>query len=209
MEPTDFDNILRDKLAQENDSYANIMEQSKPYLWTAIQQNITARRHNGMWRFAAAALILCLICLSCMLYYVQHQQTRELSNLVAQIDELTNNYSMQFKQLSAKNEELLCLSVTNNKMILDSALEKKQTLPVQYVYVKDTVIINQTKYITQVITTDSIPIHLTQLDTLNEPKQLLPNPLIYPTYKTGVKSKAEPDNIKVKINTLASNQSTF
>lgn len=203
MEPTDFDKILRDKLGQQNNSYEDRIEQAKPFVWDAIQENLANKRRNNHWMIAAASVLILIFSWG-LFYFMQQQHQKELGTLTQQIQLLNHNYQQQFNDLAAANEALICELSTKQSLESSMKEESVQSAP-NYVYAKDTVFIEQVKYITETIFNDTVTIQMAKSDSIAPIDNKELHQLIYPTFNTNKTHKAAPENIKIKIQSFASN----
>jgi hypothetical protein len=209
MEPSDFDDIIKGKFEQDNDLYSNEIEHSKPYVWTAIQQNLIADKAPIRWHHLAVAVILLFICTSFVIYLIQQQHHKEMNQLAKSMNVMNSNYLAQSKQLQQKEEQLKCLEVDIQSLKQDNKFNSKKDLIVSephYVYLTDTIYVKQIKYITQIENRDTLDASLANNDTIIDKESIKPNQMIYPVYKTSKSIKEESENLKVKINSFASNQ---
>ncbi len=207
MEPTDFDNFLREKLARNNDSFAKQIEHSKPYVWSAIHKNLSENKSKKKWIFAAAAVILLLIGFSSILYFMQKQHHKEINRLAIQLIELKQNYSTNFNQLEIKNQQLLCFESDIKQLqqlqseIVNNEIKIQST---QYVYLKDTIIIKDQPYLSENNKLDTLDNHIVKSIAISDINQLYNK--IYPVYNTTKVTNPESESMKFRINSFASNQ---
>lgn len=211
MEPTDFEYFLKEKIAKESSAYESEMEHAKPYVWDAIQQNLLEQKKSFTWKHLSAAVIFFLVISSLTFYDLSKRHSEELKNLSLQIIELNKAYSENFNQLALQNEELRCISqedAIENKSTSYSITDINEANEQQtkIIYIRDTVIINQVKYITESIVADSLSQQVVNNEKNDSLKDGKLNLNIYPTYNTKKTSKEDAETFKIKINSFASNQ---
>jgi hypothetical protein len=208
MEPTDFDKLLRNKLNEGSDLYSKEIEHSKPFVWTAVQQNLNSEKSLIRWQHLAAAVILLLVSSTSIIYFMNKQHQREMNQLANSIDSMHSNYLIQSKQLQQKDELLSCfqsdiqsLQQFQNKVLREDNFVEKT----QYVYQTDTVFVEEIRYITEQTIKESSDDSIEQVMPLESRSKIDPNSKIYPVYKTSKSSNNESENIKLKLNSIASN----
>ncbi len=152
MEPFDIDNIVREKLQESNDLHTHEMESAKPFVWSAVQNQIGWRR-SLTWVHLAAAVVLLMIGFSFILFSVQKGHKKEIELLSEKIDQMQTYYVSQEKQLRSKDTQVAFLGneLKNVKIQLADMqhmepLTQKETI----VYRTDTVYLKQVEYITAV-----------------------------------------------------------
>jgi len=188
--------------------YSNEIEHSKPYVWTAIQQNLIADKAPIRWHHLAVAVILLFICTSFVIYLMQQQHHKEMNQLAKSMNIMNSNYLAQFKQLQQKEEQLKCFEVDIQSLKQNSGFNSKKDLIVSephYVYLTDTIYVKHIKYITQIENRDTLGVSLANNDTIIDKESIKPHQMIYPVYKTSKPSNNESENIKLKLNSIASN----
>lgn len=207
MEPTDFDKILRDKIHESQDLHAKEMEAAKPFIWSAVYNEI-GKKKSLTWYHLAAAVILLLITFSVVLYRVQTVHRRELASFSQQLDQLEKNYLSQATLLETKNSQLISL---NDKLeSVEQQFNNMQQTPAQVkeriVYQRDTVYLKQVEYVTVAPDTNKInyainknsdhPPKEVKVVKLNENKI---DDIIYPSSQ-GTDKREKPESIKVRLN---------
>lgn len=149
MEPSEFDQLIRDKISGDHNRHSERIARSKPILWDELQKGKEKKAFVFNW-YAAAAVILLLICFSFAFLSMQNQHSKELQALSQKIDLLQQDYGSQTKALQYKDLELSTLC--NELDQLESSLYKvKNQLPspIQTIFVSkvDTVYIREIEYI--------------------------------------------------------------
>ena len=91
MEPSDFDKILKSKIAEPGDLHEKEMNSAKPFIWSAVQKEIKGTR-SLRWYHLAAAVLLLLICFSIILYALQNAHQKQLLILSDKIDLMESNH---------------------------------------------------------------------------------------------------------------------
>jgi hypothetical protein len=165
MEPMDIDKIIKNKLQQSNDLHSHEIDSSKPFIWSAVQNNIRRRTLTGY--HLAAAVVMSLISFSFILFSIQNSHNNEIELLSGKIDQLQENYISQAEHLYAKEiqtaslgDELKSLELKLTEMQLQKPTSQKETL----VYRTDTVYVKQVEY----INTNSDPVEMNIITTGNE-----------------------------------------
>jgi hypothetical protein len=79
METSDFDKILRDKLSENHGLHQREMETAKPFVWSAVYNEI-GRKKTLTWYHLAAAVLLLMITFSVTLVHVQKGHQNEYRN---------------------------------------------------------------------------------------------------------------------------------
>jgi len=145
MEPSDFDKILKSKIAEPNDLHEKEMDSAKPFIWAEVQKEIKGNR-SLRWYHLAAAVLLLLISFSIVMYSVQNAHQKQLMMLSDKIDLIQSNHQQQIKQLSEQNTEL-SMVVANQERARDEQPEKTPPIVEKVIYQTDTVFIRQVEYI--------------------------------------------------------------
>jgi len=150
MEPFDIDSFVKNKLTEDNELHSKEIESSKPFVWTAVQQQIN-RKKSVTWYHLAAAVLLLLIGFSFILFNIQKGHQREMELLSDQINQLETNHQAQANLLQSKNSQVQQLSTElENVGIQLTALQQQN--PAQQtqkiLHQVDTVYIKQVEYIT-------------------------------------------------------------
>jgi hypothetical protein len=165
MEPMDIDKIIKNKLQQSNDLHSHEIDSSKPFIWSAVQNNIRRRTLTGY--HLAAAVVMLLIGFSFILFSIQNSHNNEIELLSGKIDQLQENYISQAEHLYAKEiqtaslgDELKSLELKLTEMQLQKPTSQKET----FVYRTDTVYVKQIEY----INTISDPVEMNIITTGNE-----------------------------------------
>lgn len=151
MEPTDLDNLLKAKLQESSDVHRQEMDAAKPFVWSAIQKNIS-NGHSLRWYHLAAAVILLLISFVFVLQNVQKSHENEMVLLSQKIDQLQQHYVSQETALKSKDQELgtLMSELKNVELKLDDLQHQQPEVSKEtIVYRTDTVVVKQIEYITR------------------------------------------------------------
>ncbi len=152
MEPIEIDKIIREKLLESNELHQHEMDSAKPFVWSAVQNQVR-RKKPLTWVHLAAAAVLLMISFSFVLYNVQKGHKNELNLLSDKIDQLQINYSSQGELLLRKDIQVNTLSdeLKNVELQLADLQQQKPLSPKEtIVYRRDTVYLKQVEYITTV-----------------------------------------------------------
>ena len=206
MEPSEFDQIIKSKLEQENDLHQHEIERSKPFVWTAIQQTNKTKVASVPWYYFAAAIALLLIGFSFFLFNQQQVHDKQLSILSKKVESLQKTQDVTPSDIVAKKNEqidLICHEMEQLELSLSSVNNNQPSANniAHIVYKTDTVFVNAVEYITEY----KVPIESKQ-ENQDDPTSLLGNEsekisdIIYPDFK---KSTIEPAkataSVKVKL----------
>ena len=148
MEPSEFDQLIQQKLKQPNDAHIQHINNSKAAIWAKIQPKRKNKPFIIPWYYTAAAVILLLFTSSMIFYKMNRNYRSEFELLSAQLENLRNQSIIATKndnlinQLCAKIDQLE-LSKRNQRIVKEVIFEK------QLVYKTDTVFLKQTEYIVQ------------------------------------------------------------
>lgn len=171
MEPKDIDNIVKNKLQENNDLHRSEMESAKPFVWSALQNQIE-RKRSLTWYHLAAALVLLMISFSFVLYSIQTGHRKQIDLLSNKIDQLQQNYSSQVDQLQTKKtqveslgKELRNIELQLTDLQQQEPIVKKETI----VFRTDTVYIKQIEYIN--ITPDPMELRVISHSTIQDPTE--------------------------------------
>jgi TolA-binding protein len=152
METSDFDKILRDKLSENHGLHQREMETAKPFVWSAVYNEI-GRKKTLTWYHLAAAVLLLMITFSVTLVHVQKGHQNEISQLSQKVDQLEKSLLSQAELLQLKDAQLTSMKneLENVEMRFagidqQTPISPKETL----VYRTDTVIVKQVEYVTVV-----------------------------------------------------------
>lgn len=170
MEPSDFDQLIKDKLANDNSIHAHEIEKAKPFIWTAIQNNIYKGTVVFPWYQVAAALVLLIICSSFLFYSLQLNHQTEITKLNTKVESLKSYYDQQAHVIIQKNDALLniCNEVDHLELLVNDLTEETTTNNVPrelLVFKSDTIFVDRVEYITQIIQSKD---SLNNSDILNE-----------------------------------------
>ena len=145
MEPSDFDKILKSKIAAPNQLHEMEMESAKPFVWSAVYREIKGTNSLTWWHMAAAVMLF-LVSFSVVLYYVQSAYNNQLILLSDKIDLLESDYKNQLAKLENQNEALNLKVANQEKQDSDKSLESPQIIE-KLIYQTDTVFIRQVEYV--------------------------------------------------------------
>jgi len=151
MEPTDIDKLLKAKLQESSNIHRQEMDVAKPFVWSAIQKNIS-NGHSLRWYHLAAAFILLLISFVFVLQNVQKSHENEMVLLSQKIDQLQQHYVAQETALQSKDQELGTLmdELKNVELKLNDIQHQQPEISREtIVYRTDTVVVKQIEYITR------------------------------------------------------------
>ncbi len=81
MEPMDIDNIIKNKLQESSDLHTHEMDSAKPFIWSAVQNQILKR--SITWYHLAAAIVMLMVSFSFVLYSIQNRHNKEINLLSA------------------------------------------------------------------------------------------------------------------------------
>ena len=152
MEPFDIDKIVKNKLEKSHDLHAHEMESAKPFVWSAIQNQIGGRK-SLTWYHLAAAVVLLMISFSFILFSIQKGRHQEIEQLSDKIDQLQKDYVTQAELLQYKNTQVESqrYELKNMEVRLTNIQENKPAAQSEkIVHQVDTVYIKQIEYITKI-----------------------------------------------------------
>ena len=152
MEPFDIDKIIKNKLEQDSEIHAHEMESAKPFVWSAIQNQIGSRK-SLTWYHLAAAVILLMISFSFILLGIQKEYHQEIAQLSTKVDQLQKDYVTQAELLQYKNTQVESqgYELKNMEVRLTNLQENKPAAQSEkIVHQVDTVYIKQIEYITKI-----------------------------------------------------------
>lgn len=206
MEPSDIDKIIKGKLHESNDTHNQEMDSAKPFVWSAIQQELEKKKSLS-WYHLAAAILFLLLSFTFIFYSIQQNHDNEMVLLSDRIDQLQKNYHEQLDILNSKDAEVKLLANELRDVELQlSGLEQMKPISQKeiLVYRTDTVYVKQVEYITS-ISNPVIPMEKTIDFDLEKSEQLAQaekqqneiDEVIFPSFVSqGKKQKSE--TIKVK-----------
>lgn len=199
MEPSDFDKILREKLHENPDLHTQEMDAAKPFIWSAVYDEI-GRKKTLTWYHLAAAVILLLLTFSVVIYNLQNSHQQELADLSSKMDQLEKNYVSQVELIQSKDIQLSSMKneLENvNKRFANLDLQKPLPQKERIIYQTDTVYVKQVEYVTmaakenKMLTTTNKDQNISQAE-LSEPDNQKFDDIIYPSFsKRGKKEKSE------------------
>ncbi len=205
MEPKDIDKIIKAKILESDELHKHEMDSAKPFVWTAVQNQIN-RKRSLRWYHLAAAILLLMISFSFVLHRIQKGHKNEMSMLSNRIDQLQSNYLMQVDLLQSKDTEIESLGNELEYVglqLTDIQQQKPLLLHETIVHRTDTVYLKQIEYITRVsdpveskeIATDAFVDQTEQMETGKV--QEIKDDVIFPSYSK-LDTKQEAETIKFK-----------
>lgn len=145
----DIDKIIRNKLQESNDLHRQERQTAKPFVWSAVQNQI-GRKRSLRWYHLAAAVVILMISFSFVFYTIQNGHNKEMELLSSKIDQLLEDYASQVELLNYKESQVESLGneLRNFELLLTNLqqqkpLSQKETI----VYRTDTVYVRQVEYI--------------------------------------------------------------
>ncbi len=177
MEPSDFDKLIKDKLEQDSDLHQKNIEAAKPFVWTAVQTNLKHKKYLIPWHYAAAAAVLFVVFSSLLFLKTNRHYENELNLLSLQILEMKQQnkpsdlIAFKNKQLDllSKDVERLETSLTlkTNSQSTATPIEKI-IIQKQIVYQVDTVFLNGTAQIAQLVPEFKTLDKVATIDTIDQ-----------------------------------------
>ena len=151
MEEFNFDQLIREKVDQETEIHQKEIDASKPFVWAALQQELSGRKSLRWYHLAAAVLLITLL-FSYLLISVQNNHRNEINTLAGKIDKLQNEYNRQNQVIDQREQQVADLKSEMNHLDGQlTELESREMLPREtIVYRTDTVYVRQVEYITVV-----------------------------------------------------------
>ncbi len=213
MESSEFDQIIKNKLAEDSDAHAFEMEKSKPFVWAAIQEKRRSDKPILILYYMAAAVFLLLLCGSFFLNSIFQQHSNEVASLSQKIEQIEGSYHLQLGILQNKDAELdaLCLELDKlEENIVELNQPQNVSVANQLVYVRDTIFIKELKYITQTL----VPPKLDSLEeeAIKKLEEVSPLPdadekeaTIYPTYASSKAKNGQNETVKFRLTSFVSN----
>lgn len=213
MEPFDIDKIIKNKILESHESHKHEMDSAKPFVWSAIQNQIG--KQTLTWIHLAAAAVLLLISFSFVFYSLQKGHKNEIIQLSNKIDQLQKDYLSQAELLHTKNIEVESMSCQLNNVELQltdllqqKPLSQKETI----VYLTDTVYLKQVEYITTIA--DPMEPKMKSIATAGEQSEQIETSIIrekeidyiiYPSYSSQGKNQ-QAETIKFKFGSLSASR---
>lgn len=203
MEPFDtdkFDALIRQKMSEPIDVHTKEIEQSRPFVWTAIQQ----KKPLIAWWHLAAAVVLILISTGGTFIVQQRSHTREIQSLAQQVAELKHSYKQQELQLTSKQQEVQALGQELAQM--ETTIRDASDFtppPPTIIYKTDTVYLKQVEYITRLIEPET-PAESEVILTSNDPPEEPYTDIIYPSVRS--RSSSDETGMKVRFGSITTQQ---
>ncbi len=188
MEPSDFDKFIKSKLQEDIDLHKRESEAAKPFVWSAVQNEVTNRSLN--WRHLAAAMILLLIGFSLVFQMNRQAHQKELNHLAKQIGELHEQYQRQLVTLEEQDHQ-------NDAQLLDSQKQELIVHRVDTIYRirVDTVVVTVKEFVPVSAPTASQADPQVTENTIEKTNEV--DESIYPHYTDGdIKRKTETIQLK-------------
>jgi hypothetical protein len=150
MEPADLDKLIKAKLGQENQAHQKEIQEAKPFVWSAIQREISPSSRIG-WGYVAAAVIMLFITFGFIFLSLQKRHKQEMAVLSEQVDDLKQNYTQQVSSTNLKDQQLseLLEEIHKLKYKLEE-IQHEQPTDVgreRIVYRTDTVYVREVEYV--------------------------------------------------------------
>lgn len=157
MEPSDIDNLFKNRLDEAQDTHQQEIEDAKLFVWSAVQKNLDKSKSINLYHLTAAVLLL-LIGFTFIFNNALKNYNQEMVLLSNKIDLLQQKYLVQQEKLNLKNMAVKSLA-TELKNVEHKLSELNQERPIAQketmVYRTDTIYQKQIEYIT--IISDTIP----------------------------------------------------
>jgi len=150
MEPFEMDKIIREKLQGKPDVYRQEIEETRPFVWSAVHNRINEKR-SPTWIHLAAAVLLLFISFTFVIIKINQRHKAEINALAEIVDFLQKDHQLEKEVLQAKAAQVSLL--INQLKVSESRLaEAVQTNPAgqrdHVIHRTDTVYIRQVEYIT-------------------------------------------------------------
>ena len=213
MEPSKFDDLIKNKLAGENPRHKNEIEHSRAFVWSSIQQNLKAER-SWNWKALMVAAVFAFLIFSTVIFYNKlENQNREANQLSKQMVRLNKQFGIQTTLIVEKNQKINRLQNELNGIKAElKQLNNQPVLTPKIVYKTDTVFLKNLNVIAQIPkTVDSTISNNTESTLTHTPKlkednsQEFATNKIYPSYVSVQKVSAPNETIKVKFASFVSN----
>lgn len=212
MEPTKFDEIIKQKTSGEHSLHQKEMKDAKPFIWATIQSNSQRKGIVIPW-YAVAAAILLLCCSSFFLFQLQNRYENDIQQLSEQINHLSNQTVPEIVAVKDQQIDLVCeelKALEQSYSTIKNQPKQQPFIQKQIVYNTDTVFISKVEYITEYI-----PLSLEKNDSINVGQPIASkikgsktSNLIYPdlgSSSTLKKKSTENAIVKLKLNALTIN----
>lgn len=149
MEPHDFDKLIKSRVQQANDIYQKEMEAAKPFVWSAVQNNLSRTNHITRWHLVAAVMVIVMV-FTLVFHSSQQKHRQALDLLYTKMDQLQEHYHDQTNLLQRKEMQLDSVRDQLNQVVLHTEnLPEIPKSPGERPMPKaDTVFIRQIEYIT-------------------------------------------------------------
>ena len=152
MEPSDFDNLIRQKMQEPTDLHQEEMEKAKPFVWYAVQDRVN-QKPMLRWYHLAAAVVLLFAGFSWIVFYLQKGHEQEIANLSSEMQQLKTVYANQSSQSQLKDNQVQLLEceleeVSQQLAQLENQTVAQSTFKSQIIYQTDTVFVKQVEYVT-------------------------------------------------------------
>jgi len=150
MEPFEMDKIIREKLQGKPDVYRQEIEETKTFVWSAVQNRINEKR-SPTWIHLATAVLLLFISFTFVIIKINQRHKEEINALAEKVDFLQKDHQSEKEVFQEKDAQVSLL--TNQLKVSESRLtEAVQANPARQrdhvIYRTDTVYIRQVEYIT-------------------------------------------------------------
>lgn len=158
MDSKAFDQLFKEKVGEANGLYAEEIQATKPYAWTAIQAELYPQKRERKWWFLAAACLLLLLSFGSFLFWQideRHQERMALLN--SQLQEMKGEKAVQIAALHQKNAEIEAVKIALEELqeSLDAQQPVSTPLP-RYIVQKDTLVVERIQYVEQPVPVEEI-----------------------------------------------------
>lgn len=222
MEFNEFDQMMKDKVGQAQ-SYEKEINDTQPYVWAAVQQNLYGVKRERKWYYMVAALILLLISFgSLLLWQMQSQHHEVMAVLKSEIETLQSQNIAQAALIDQKAIELENEQELGNEKEIENELKLKNELELeyeqefeervkaepQYIVLRDTVYIETIKYLQQEIANPqeqltALTTETTQVDSNAAEESLDRSVAIYPQSPSKVQASTSSTGVGIKLAELS------
>ena len=206
MEPSDIDKIIKGKLTEvgAKNVHRHEMDQAKPFVWSAVQNNLSQKKALR-WYHLAAAILLLLIGFGFGFNEIQKNHQGEIALLHEQLRAIKTQNDDQILLLGQKELELQKVADQLQSVELQLANLEESSLviaPEKVLYRTDTVIIKQVEYVPAPNQGSLIVNHTVQTDKTEENISMEIEAdniekAIYPSYTRNSRTPRS-ENMKVK-----------
>jgi hypothetical protein len=192
MEPHDFDKFIKGRVRQTSDTYKHERDAAKPFVWSAVQNNLRKTSQVTGWHLAAAVIAI-LMLFTLVFYSSQQKHRRELDLVYTKMKQLQQHYDVQTSLLQSREIQLDSVEDQLNHVVRHlEHLSQKPTPPAERPIPKiDTIFIRQVEYVTA---EPELEVALVQ-NAIPEKNEI--DQVIFPIQKSSINNQRE-EAIKVK-----------